>query len=118
MYRTWVEPIDREYNFLPMFEQVAHQLRNADLTICHLETTVSSRSPAGYPRFSAPTELVEAIAESGWDGCSLASNHAFDYGVDGVALTIGAMQQSALAFAGAATEEGAPEGAPRRGHRM
>ena len=111
MYRTWVEPIDREYNFLPMFEQVARQLRDADIAICHLETTISSRSPAGYPRFRAPAELVEAIAESGWDGCSLASNHAFDYGVDGVAQTVGAMQQSGLAFAGAATEEGSPRAA-------
>lgn len=94
-----------DYNFTPMFEQVSPKLQAADLAICHLETTISDGPVTGYPRFKAPPELVEAIAETGWDGCSLASNHAFDFGVDGVAKTIRAMRQNGLAFAGTAMDK-------------
>ena len=107
MYRTLEpHPTDRKYNFTPMFEQISRKLKAADIAICHLETTITSRNPiTGYPRFRAPIELVEAIAESGWDGCSLASNHAFDFGADGVTQTIQAMQQNGLGFTGAAIDE-------------
>lgn len=105
MYRTWAPQADREYDFAPMFEQVASKLWAADLAICHLETTISSHSPRAYPRFRSPSELVEAIAESGWDGCSLASNHSFDYGVDGVTQTIRAMSEHALGFTGTALNQ-------------
>ena len=67
---------DPEYNFAPMFQQVSQELQAVDVAICHLETTISHGPVTGYPRFSAPIELVEAIAETGWDGCSVASNHA------------------------------------------
>ena len=92
-----------EYDFVPMFEEVAEELRSADLAICHLETTISPLSPTGFPRFRAPPELVAAIAESGWDGCSVASNHAFDYGTDGVALTLEALARHGVSHTGTAT---------------
>ena len=94
----------REYDFAPIFEQVASRLKAADLAICHLETTISSHPPRGFPRFRTPAELVEAIAESGWDGCSLASNHSFDYGPDGIAQTMRAMSYNDLGHTGTATD--------------
>lgn len=105
MYGTWRTSTDRKYDFGPMFEQVASKLRAADLAICHLETTISSHSPMGYPRFRSPLELVKAIAVSGWGGCSLASNHSLDYGVDGVTRTIEAMEGQGLGFTGAAADQ-------------
>ena len=96
---------DPEYNFVPMFQHVSQELQAVDVAICHLETTISHGPVTGYPRFSAPIELVEAIAETGWDGCSVASNHAFDFGTDGVTKTIQAMKQTGLAFTGTAIDE-------------
>ena len=93
---------DRHYDFVPAFEEVAEKLRAADLAICHLETTISPLNPRGYPRFRAPSGLVEAIALSGWGGCSVASNHAFDYGREGVTFTIGALERHGLAHTGTA----------------
>ena len=104
MYGAWQEEADREYDFRPMFEPVASKLKAADLAICHLETTVSDESPTGYPRFRAPLELVEAISESGWDGCSVASNHAIDHGVEGVSRTIEALVERGLGFSGVAAD--------------
>ena len=105
MYGTGETTTDRQYDFAPMFQKVAPALWAADLAICHLETTISSQSPRGYPRFRTPSELVEAIAQSGWDGCSLASNHSMDYGIDGVSQTIAAMQANHLEFAGTALDQ-------------
>ena len=102
---------DADYDFTPVFEHVGPELQAADLAICHLETTITDGAVTGYPRFGAPSELVKAIAEAGWDGCSLASNHAFDFGADGVVRTIKAMQEANLAFAGTAVDRESPRDA-------
>lgn len=102
--RGFARNMDAHYDFTPVFEHVAPELQAADLAICHLEATISNGPVTGYPRFGAPWELVEAIAQAGWDGCSLASNHAFDFGADGVVRTIQAMEEANLAFTGAALD--------------
>ena len=102
--RGFARNTDADYDFTPIFELVAQELQSVDLAICHLETTISDGPVTGYPRFGAPLELVDAIAEAGWDGCSLASNHSFDFGADGVARTIRAMREANLAFTGTAVD--------------
>jgi hypothetical protein len=64
---------------------------NADVNLCHLETPLTKGEPRGYPVFATPIELASGIAKAGWQGCSLASNHTFDLGQLGVALTRSAL---------------------------
>jgi poly-gamma-glutamate capsule biosynthesis protein CapA/YwtB (metallophosphatase superfamily) len=92
------------YDFAPMWQHVAPVVSRADFAVCHLETTISTHdaAPTGFPRFRAPQEYVAAIAGAGYDACSTASNHAFDYGVDGVVQTIDALERSGLGWAGTA----------------
>jgi poly-gamma-glutamate capsule biosynthesis protein CapA/YwtB (metallophosphatase superfamily) len=92
------------YDFAPMWQLVAPVVARADFAVCHLETTISPSdvSPTGFPRFRAPREYVDAIAGAGYDACSTASNHAFDYGVDGVVGTIDALEQNGLGWSGSA----------------
>jgi poly-gamma-glutamate capsule biosynthesis protein CapA/YwtB (metallophosphatase superfamily) len=92
------------YDFAPMWQLVAPLVSQADFALCHLETTITARdvAPTGFPRFRAPTEYVAAIAGAGFDACSTASNHAFDYGVDGVVETIAALEANGLGWAGSA----------------
>jgi hypothetical protein len=80
------------YDFRPMFARVKAQLSAADLAICHQETPLSADDTGiiGYPVFNSPHEIAPAVADAGYDGCSLASNHSFDHGAAGVAATIGA----------------------------
>jgi poly-gamma-glutamate synthesis protein (capsule biosynthesis protein) len=94
----------RAYDFGPMWQLVAPHLTQADLAICHLETTLSTGDTgvAGYPRFRAPRAFAEAIAAAGYDGCSVASNHAFDYGRAGVDDTATVLDESGLRHAGTA----------------
>lgn len=90
------------FDFRPMFASVRPILAASDLAICHLEVPLSpdSGNLSGYPTFNAPREIADALAWAGYDGCSTASNHSFDRGPEGVAHTIGILEEAGLAQAG------------------
>ncbi len=92
------------WDFRPMFQEVAPILSAADLAICHLETplSVDAPAPSRFPRFDAPRALAEAVRDTGYDGCSTASNHAYDQGAEGVAETLQVMEETGLSQAGMA----------------
>jgi poly-gamma-glutamate synthesis protein (capsule biosynthesis protein) len=97
------------YDFAPMFAEVSILLQAADLALCHLEVPLDPDSDeiTDFPVFSAPAELAEALAGAGFDGCSTASNHVFDRGLDGAADTMAVLDAAGLGYAGTAT---GPEG--------
>jgi poly-gamma-glutamate synthesis protein (capsule biosynthesis protein) len=92
------------YDFGPMFAAIRPLVSAADLAICHLETPLSpsGRRLSGYPRFNAPPQLAVAIRRAGYDACSVASNHAMDQGVRGVAGTLAVLDRAGLRHAGTA----------------
>ena len=92
------------YDFRPMFQLVKPQLSAADLAICHQETALSATDVglSGYPVFNSPHEIVNAIADAGYDGCSTASNHSYDHGAQGVVDTINALDSVKVEHAGTA----------------
>ena len=92
------------YDFSPMLAPIAPRLTAADLAICHLEVTLArpEDAPSSYPRFRAPGALATDLAEAGFDGCSVASNHALDFGEEGVAATLDGLDAAGLAHAGTA----------------
>ncbi|MGA7096934.1 MAG: CapA family protein [Acidimicrobiia bacterium] len=94
----------RPYDFRPMLEQVSALISGADLAICHLEVPLSPDDDhlSSYPRFNAPRQVADALAFAGFDGCSTASNHAYDAGRDGVLGTIGILSAAGLGHAGTA----------------
>jgi poly-gamma-glutamate capsule biosynthesis protein CapA/YwtB (metallophosphatase superfamily) len=100
------------FDFRPMFALVRPALEAADLAICHLESPVSAdnRDLAYYPAFRVPYEIVDAIADAGYDGCSLASNHALDGGEPTVLATLDRAERAGLRTAGMAAS---PEDADR-----
>ncbi|MBI5088185.1 MAG: CapA family protein [Actinobacteria bacterium] len=77
-------------DFTPMFEGVGPLVEQADLAVCHLETPIAPPGEAWTtdPRYGVPGEVVDALAATGFDHCSTASNHTFDRGVAGVQATI------------------------------
>lgn len=100
----WEATATDGWDFRPMFDEVRPILSAADLAICHVESPVSSTDTnlSGYPVFNAPRALVEAAIDAGYDGCSTASNHAFDRRSDGVRSTIEVFEQLGLPQAGMA----------------
>jgi poly-gamma-glutamate capsule biosynthesis protein CapA/YwtB (metallophosphatase superfamily) len=93
------------FDFRPMFELVAPALSGADLAICHLESPVSAdnRDLAYYPAFRVPFQILDAVADAGYDGCSLASNHALDGGEPTVLATLAKAEAAGIETAGMAS---------------
>ena len=72
-----------------------------DLALCGMEVPVAPDGVySGYPAFGTSTEVVAALARSGWDGCATASNHAADRGESGVVATLDALDARGLGHAG------------------
>lgn len=92
------------YDFTPLFAPVQPFIAGADLALCHMEVPVApaGSSPSGFPMFGAPAEIVPALAASGWDGCSTASNHSVDRGAAGVVTTLDAFDAAGLGHVGTA----------------
>jgi len=96
------------FDFGPIFEDVRHVISNADLAICHLEGPLDPQSTglSGYPFFNGPRELADGLVHAGFDGCSTASNHSIDQGVQGILDTIEVLEEAGLEYAGTAKGPG------------
>lgn len=92
------------YDFSPLLAPMDPWVQGADLALCHMEVPVAPNGskPSGFPMFGAPAELVTDIKESGWDGCSTASNHSVDKGQAGVDATLDAFDAVGLGHTGTA----------------
>jgi poly-gamma-glutamate capsule biosynthesis protein CapA/YwtB (metallophosphatase superfamily) len=88
-----------EYDFAPMFAEIAPIIRAADLAFCNLETTLSPdnvdvyggrdrRTASGAPLFHTPWQLARSLRDAGFDVCSTANNHTTDAGIAGVRSTL------------------------------
>jgi poly-gamma-glutamate capsule biosynthesis protein CapA/YwtB (metallophosphatase superfamily) len=91
-------------DFTPQLANIAPVVSAADVAICHLEVPLAPlRGPyAGYPTFSGPPQIVSALAATGYDACSTASNHTFDQGAAGVTRTLDILDAAGIAHAGSA----------------
>lgn len=92
------------YDFRPMLEGVRPAVSAADLAICHMETPVGTLDGpySDYPIFNVPPHIIPALAWTGYDACTTASNHTIDKGVDGVTRTLDALDAAGVAHAGSA----------------
>jgi poly-gamma-glutamate synthesis protein (capsule biosynthesis protein) len=85
-------------------------LADADLVVVNLETAVTDRGVAAPKQhtFRAPAEGLTALAAAGVDVVSVANNHGMDYGADGLADTLDAIDVSGMhAVGGGLTEQAA-----------
>jgi Bacterial capsule synthesis protein PGA_cap len=80
-------------DFRPMFGAIRPIVQRAALALCHVETPMGAGRATGYPLINSPPQLARAIAWTGWDACSTASNHTVDkgqYGIETTALALDA----------------------------
>ncbi|UJA19539.1 CapA family protein [Thermoleophilia bacterium SCSIO 60948] len=109
------------YAFEPMLAPLRDAIAGADVSICHLETPLVAGEPSGYPLFATPPALADALARTGWDACSTASNHSLDQGVEGIASTTRELDRAGIANAGTSAVPGERSGAAiirSRGQRI
>ncbi|MFM7088709.1 MAG: CapA family protein, partial [Candidatus Paceibacterota bacterium] len=92
------------YNFTPLLKELTPFLQN-DIDICHLETPITYGAPRSYPVFATPHQIVKAIKDVGFEGCSLASNHSLDQKEKGLILTKRELIKNNLGASGTKTDE-------------
>jgi poly-gamma-glutamate synthesis protein (capsule biosynthesis protein) len=90
------------YDFRPFFARIRPLIRRADLAVCHAETPIGAGPPSSYPIFNSPRALAWAIGWTGWDACTVASNHAVDRGREGIGTTLRALERAGVRHAGTA----------------
>ncbi|PPS67793.1 MULTISPECIES: CapA family protein [Streptomyces] len=94
------------YDFRPMLAGIRSVVSRADIALCHMETVYGANGVyTGYPTFKSPPEVARALAVTGYDGCSTASNHTLDDGADGIRRTLDALDRAGVRHAGSARTE-------------
>ncbi|MFI6348513.1 CapA family protein [Streptomyces sp. NPDC050560] len=91
------------YDFRPMLAGIKPVVSRADLAICHMETVYGADGHYhGYPTFTSPPQIAPALAATGYDSCSTASNHSLDDGPAGITRTLDALDRAGVKHAGSA----------------
>jgi len=100
------------YEFSGQFRELREMFLSHDLTIANLVSPIAGADYgySGYPRYNAPRELVQAIADIGIDALSTANRYAFDLGARAVNSNLNNIQEIGLrAFGTAANQEQADQ---------
>ena len=88
--------------FLPL-AAVTDQLSKSDLTIGNFETPISlSRNnvPGSRPDYWAIPQSADAVRKAGFDLVTLANNHIYDFGSEGVEITIKELARAGVRMCG------------------
>lgn len=95
---------DDTFDFTPELAAIKPVVSAADLALCHLETPLAPVGGpySGYPTFAGPPQIVDALAATGFDACSMASNHTWDDGLAGVERTATTLRDAGVTPYGAA----------------
>lgn len=76
-------------DYSAVYRSIEPLLQKDDLSFANLEFPVDPSRPfSSYPRFNANPEYLQAAVEAGIDVFSLANNHTFDQGRNGVLQTL------------------------------
>lgn len=89
-------------DFAPLLAGLKPYVSDADLAICSLETPVGTQQGpySGYPSFVVPPQILPALASTGYDACTTATNHALDAGTAGVKRTLEGLDDAGLEHTG------------------
>ncbi|MBO4220633.1 MAG: CapA family protein [Clostridia bacterium] len=82
-----------EYNFLPMYNDIAPLIGNADISFINQETLMggielSGGKYYGYPYFNSPQDMGRTLVELGFDIVNIANNHMLDWKAKGLEKTL------------------------------
>ncbi|MCL1929867.1 CapA family protein [Candidatus Saccharibacteria bacterium] len=78
------------YDFRPFYENVKSEISAVDVAYINQETPFAGAALglSSYPTFNGPTEIADALADTGFDWINTASNHSFDRGAAGVVASL------------------------------
>ena len=80
---------DGHYDFIPAYENLRDFYAGFDVNWLNQETLVNDDyEPSGYPMFSTPGDITNALYNVGFRVFSLSNNHTYDKGASGIAATL------------------------------
>lgn len=80
---------DGHYDFLAAYENLRDFYAGFDVNWLNQETLVNDAfEPSGYPCFSTPGDITDALYEMGFRVFSLSNNHSYDKGAEGIASSM------------------------------
>lgn len=98
-------PEFKKFGYDYPFVHVGKVIKRADIALGNLEGPLTTGGSVDvekkYVFRSPPDKVAAALAKTGFDVFSLANNHTLDYGVQGMADTIDALNRHGLAYSGA-----------------
>lgn len=89
-----------------LFRDVKHILHKADISVGNLEGTLcdSAENKKEVSQFNysfrTPVNFAPRLKEAGFDFLSMANNHAYDFGIEGVKSTERALRDIGIKYAG------------------
>lgn len=78
---------DPQYDFTQDFSYISWIIAKSDLAIANYEGTLAGEPYSGFPSFSAPDAIADALYAAGFRAVCTANNHCIDKGLDGVIRT-------------------------------
>ncbi|GAE32767.1 CapA family protein [Halalkalibacter hemicellulosilyticus] len=97
------ETIEGNYDFNTKMLHAKKLLNEGDVTIVNLESIVAGKEfgLSSYPKFNNPIEVATTLKDYGTDIVSLANNHAYDHGEEGLLKSIENLRSIDLPYVGA-----------------
>ena len=94
---------DEGYDFMPMLELVKPYFKESTITFANQETMIGGEEIglSSYPQFNSPTEIGDALKESGVDIVSLANNHTLDRGEEAIQNALAHWDKINMPYVGA-----------------
>jgi poly-gamma-glutamate synthesis protein (capsule biosynthesis protein) len=99
-FRAAYNPKTKTYNYDACFRYVRKYIDSADIAVANLEIPIAGPPYSGYPRFSSPDALLDALKNAGYDILLTANNHVVDRGKQGLERTIKQVQERQLLHLG------------------
>jgi len=90
-----------QFDYHSCFKYLIHDIQSADIAIANLEVTLAGAPFKGYPSFSSPDTLVDALQNAGIDAVVMANNHCVDRRKAGLNRTCDILDQKGMPRTGA-----------------
>ena len=86
---------DGTYDFKDIYEHTNRYTRKADIAYINQETICGGTELglSHYPSFNGPYEVLDAVADAGFDWMAASSNHTLDAGVQGILNQLAYMKE-------------------------
>jgi poly-gamma-glutamate capsule biosynthesis protein CapA/YwtB (metallophosphatase superfamily) len=99
-YKAAYNPVSNTFNYDVCFKGVKDLIESADFGVVNLEVPLAGPPYSGYPNFSSPDALLDALKAAGYDVILTANNHIMDAGKMGLERTIATINDRKLKYAG------------------